>query len=444
MLALIVLIWLVPAGLVAALAVVCLRRQTASETAAKARTDVRTALSSFAHPGRARTQLSLDWWLDRIEALDAELTPALAENPGVRGALEEVSVQAAAQALPLALAGAPAGGATLSRLDRLGRLACVAPGRTSRRALLALQAGADAGLSLRASAALARHAPLFADASAPLACVADLEQDPARVLGARWALGAVSAADPRRAAVHAEDEAPSVREAVLGQLGPRGVKGASEAAAQIRTVALSHVDDADARVRAAAFTALGRADGLPAASLQQGLADPDAAVRKAAARALPAGGREALPLLPALGRVDPGSARAVGRLLRARGVVAVDADAERGAVAQLEAPDHDARRDAALRLASIARGRTSARLHGDTVAALLRRLETESVGAVSSALVDALEASADERAETALAALALRAAPEWRVRLREASALARRLRTAPAPTPTPDRMRATR
>ena len=444
MVALIALIWLLVAGLLAALVIVCVRRQSAADASTKARVEVRSVLSAFAHPGRTRTVPGLDWWLERIEALDMELTSALAENPGVRAALEEVSTEAAAQALPLALGAAPAGGAQLSRLDRLGRLACVAPGRTSRRALLALQAGADTGLALRASAAIARHGALFADASAPLACVADLERDPARLIGARWALGAVSAADPKRAAVHARDEAPAVRLAVLGQLSPRAIRGAPDASARVRDVALPHVADADAGVRAAAFTALGRVESLAAASLERGLADPDASVRAAAARAVAAGGRDALTLLPTVTRVDPGVARAVSRALRTRGgAMAGDRDAEARAVARLDATDQETRRAAALTLASIARSRTADRLHADTVATLLGRLETESVGVVSSALVEALEASGDERAEAALAALALRATPEWRLRLNEASALAHRLRTTPPP-PTPERVKATR
>jgi hypothetical protein len=445
MLVLIALIWLLAAGLLAGLLVACMRQQSAADAAARARTEVRSALSALAHPGRARAALGLEWWLTRIDALDAELTPALAENPGVRAALEEVAVAAASEALPLVLAAAPAGGPTLSRLDRLGRLACVAPARTSRRLLLALQAGRDRGLALRASAAIARHAPLFADASAPLACVAELERDPARLIGAGWALGAVSAADPKRAAIHSQDESPAVRRAVLAQLQPRAVRGAQDAAVRVRDVALARVADADADVRAAAFAALGRTESLPAAPLERGLADPDATVRAAAARALPAAGRDAASLLPAVTRLDSGLARAVGRLLRARAATeAADHDAEMKAAAQLQAPDHEARRTAAQMLASIARARSAARLHASTVAALLARLETESVGAVSAALVDALEASGDERAETALAALARRATPEWRLRLSEASALARRLRTAPPPTPTPDRLRAAR
>jgi hypothetical protein len=447
MTALIVIIWVLAAALLAALVVASVWRQSAAQRLAKARAEVRTALSAFAQPGRGKVRPDLDWWLERIEALDHELTPALAENPAVRAALEGLSSAAAAQALPLTLAAAPAGGRHLSRLDRLGRLTCLAPTRASRRALLALQAGADRGLALRASATIARHAASFADASAPLACVADLERDPMRLLAARWALGCVTAADPKRAAVHAQDEAAAVRSAVLAHLDPRAIKGAADAPARVQAVALPHVADADATVRAAAFTALGRAAApMPAAPLQHGLNDADASVRLAAARALPAGGRDALTLLPVVERADPGVARNVGRAMRTGPQARhAEPDAEMRAVAALDAADVGARRTAALTLASIARNRTGARLQAATVAALLGRLETESAGSVSAALVEALEASADDHAATALSTLSLRARPEWRLRLTEASSLARRLRGATPSGPTsPDRVRSSR
>jgi hypothetical protein len=441
---LIALIWTLVAALVAALVIVCLRRQSAHGQLARARSEVRTALMAFTQPGRAAVRPDLDWWLDRVDALERELTPALAENPAVRTALEGVAAAATAQVLPLALAAKSPSSQDSTRLQHLGRLVCVAPTRGSRRALLALQAGGDTGLALRASAAIARRATLFADASAPLACAADLEADVVRSLGVRWALGRVSAADPKRAAVHARDEAASVRRAVMGQLDPRAMRGAPDAGARISTLALPHITDADATVRAAAFDALARAAApLPHAAIEQGLSDADEAVRAAAARALPGGGREALALLPKIERMDPGAAREVARSLP----TPVTPEAEQRATAALSDADPDARRAGALALAMIARSRSSNRLHPDTVAVLLGRLESESSGSVSAALVEALEASGSDRAAAALSTLALRASSEWRLRLNEASTLARRLTGAAASTgsaPASDRARTRR
>jgi hypothetical protein len=441
---LVAIVWTLVAALVAALVTVCLRRQSAAGRLARARSEVRTALMAFTQPGRAAVRPDLDWWLDRVEALERELTPALAENPAVRTALEGVAAAAATQALPLALAAKSAPSQDGTRLQRLGRIVCVAPTRSSRRALLAFQAGADTGLALRASAAIARRATLFADASAPLACAADLEADVVRSLGVRWALGRVTAADPRRAEVHARDEAASVRRAVMGLLDPRAMRGTPDAAARIGTLALPHIADADAAVRAAAFEALARAAApLPNAAIEQGLSDADEAVRAAAARALPGGGREALALLPKIERMDPGAARDVARTLP----TTATPEAEHRATAALSDNDPEARRAGALALAMIARSRSSSRLQPDTVAALLGRLESESSGQVSAALVEALEASGSDRAAAALSTLALRASSEWRLRLNEASTLARRLTAAAAPAgsaPAPDRARTRR
>lgn len=428
MTALIVIIWTLVAALVAALVGVCLRRQAAAQQLARARGEVRTALMAFAQPGRALVRPDLEWWLDRIDALERELTPALAENPAVRTALEAVAAVATTQVLPLALA-APAAGPD-ARLKRLGRLVCLAPTRASRRALLALQAGVDTALALRASAAIARHASLFADASASLACAADLEADVARSMGLRWALGRVTTLDPRRAAALAQDEAASVRRAVVGQLDPRAIRGTADAARQISALALPHIADADASVRAAAFEALARATApLPSAAIEQGLSDADAAVRAAAARALPGSGREALALLPRIERIDPGAAREVGRGLPAPATP----EAEARATMALSDADPEQRRAGALALAAVARSRSSNRLHPDSVAALLARLESESTGLVSVALVEALAASGNDRAASALDTLARRATPEWRLRLTEASTLARRLSGAAPP-----------
>jgi hypothetical protein len=438
---LIVIIWALAAALLVALAIASMSRQSAAQRDARARGEVRTALMAFTQPGRAQTRPDLEWWSERVHALERELTPALAENPAVRTSLEAIAAAATAQVLPLALA-PPAGPQDRARLDRLGRLVCLAPTRASRRALLALQAGADDTLALRASGALARHASLFADASAPLACAADLESNVVRSMALRWALARMSASDPTRAAVHARDEAPVVRRAVLAEFDARVARSVAGSGTQVGALALAHVSDPDAGVRAAAFGALARATMAPRAAVDQGLSDADPGVRAAAARALPAIGREALPMLPGVERMDPGAAREVSRALRP----APTPEVERHAVDGLRAHDAETRRASALALATLARNPAAPRLQADSIAALLGRLESERSAAVSAALVEALEASGDDRAAAALATLALRATPEWRLRLTEASTLARRLHGAaanPSPPPT-DRRRSPR
>jgi hypothetical protein len=217
--------------------------------------------------------------------------------------------------------------------------------------------------------------------------------------------------------------------------------------------ALSRTTDTDAHVRAAAFTALSRVSHtLPLGPVQHGLADPDAIVRMAAAQTLPLVEGNRLNLLAALDRADPGVGRTARHALRAhangtaarpepgstaqariawfRSVsVAPSADAEEVAVQALEDPDVSVRREAALALAAIARS-GGLRLHRPAVDALLTRLEAEGAGPVSGAIVEALEATDDERAPMALSTLAARAKPTWRLRLTEAAALARRARAA--------------
>lgn len=459
MLVVILAIWLLVAALLAGLVAVCLSRRSADARLTAERAAVRAALAALAQPSRGAARPDTSWWVAHSEALEHELTPALAENPSVRSGLEAVAAAALPEVLALAFADPSAatadGAKRQQRLLQAGRLVCLAPPRAARRALLAMQAGDHRTLSLLASAALARHAATFADASSALACLVDLQPDPARAMGARWALARILAADSRRAPVHARDEAVLVRTAVLTAVDSSRARGGDPRAADLVAAALAHTADDDAGVRAAAFGALSRTSGsLPLAPIERGLEDADAAVRTAAASALPLTGADGVRLLGAVDADDPGSARAVRRAVRAqrrapagashaeessrlafleRAAALGAADAESAAVGALSDPDSAVRRAAARALASIARLGASPRLQPTTVSALLTQLESESAPAVSAALVEALEATDDERAPTALTALALRAGPAWRQRLREAAALARRLRPGVAP-----------
>jgi hypothetical protein len=105
-------------------------------------------------------------------------------------------------------------------------------------------------------------------------------------------------------------------------------------------------------------------------------------------------------------------------------------DAEPAATEGLDDAEAAVRREAALALAALARTRSSPRLQDRTIEALLRRLESESAVPVSTAVVEALEASGDERAAQQLSSHASRARLTWRLRLSEAAALVRLVRAA--------------
>jgi hypothetical protein len=455
-LVLLVGIWLLVAGLLAALVVAHLSRQQRAQRHATARIEVRTTLASLAQPSRPTAKHNLEWWLAHADALGHELTPALAENPTVRAALEGVANAAVPEVVRLVMgtgvsaASAPA--RDRSRLHRAATLVSIAPPRSARRALLALQACDDAELGVMASAAMARRPATFTDASAAIACFVGLDPEPPRALAGRWALRRILEADTRRAAVHARDVAPAVQSVALASVDARTLAAQTDQRGEIVALALARTTDASAQVRAAAFTALSRANQLvPPAPVEQGLADAEEIVRTAAAQALPLVDSNRLGLLAALDRADPGVGRTLRRALRTRadgsaprteptvaaaraawfsGVAAVPtAAAEDAAAHALTDPDAAVRREAALALAAIARA-GAPRLQKTTVDALLTRLEAEGSGPVSGAIVEALEAADDERAAGALTALAARAKPTWRLRLTEAAALAQRVRAA--------------
>jgi hypothetical protein len=188
-LVLLVGIWLLVAGLLAALVVAHLSRQQRAQRHATARIEVRTTLASLAQPSRPTAKHNLEWWLAHADALGHELTPALAENPTVRAALEGVANAAVPEVVRLVMgtgvsaASAPA--RDRSRLHRAATLVSIAPPRSARRALLALQACDDAELGVMASAAMARRPATFTDASAAIACFVGLDPEPPRALAGR-------------------------------------------------------------------------------------------------------------------------------------------------------------------------------------------------------------------------------------------------------------------
>jgi HEAT repeat protein len=447
-------VWTLVAGLLAALVGAQLWRGRLEQRRIAARSDVRTALSTLAQTSRHTDEPDLEWWLVRAEALEVELTAALFDNPSVRGALEAVAAAAAREVVRLALpadaaAARPAG--RTRRFDQAARLVALAPTRATRRALLALQAGDDARLGVLASAAMARHATGLVDTSAALACFVSLERDRARAMAGRWALRRVIDADRRRVLIHLHDAAPEVQAVALSSLDGRDVAGDAAHRGELATLALSRADDVDPHVRAAALGALTRVNApIPRPTMERALADTDSAVRVAAAQALPLAGRDGLALLPEIDRTDPGLGRIVRRSLSARTAPSRDEAlqgaphlawlqaasalptpaAEDPAAQALSHAETSIRREAALALAALARLGATPRLQAATVEALLGRLESESAGPVSAAIVEALEATDDERAAGALSALAARAKPAWRLRLIEAAALAQRVRSA--------------
>lgn len=419
-----------------------------------ARSRVRAVLAAL--PGQLADagEVDLTWWLTHAEALSAELrtTPVAG---AARGGLERVSSAAAREVLQL-LDGVPYRGfGARARLKRATLLVGIAPTPEAGAALLALQADGDPALDCFASAVLARHPDAFASASAPLAFfISRLRLD--RALAARWALGRILRSDGRRAAVYLEDPAPGVRRAVLAHLGRDAlVAGAVERGAGLAASALACAADADAGVRTAAFAALPRLGvAVPSAVLSRGLADASDAVRAKACGALPYVEGDPLALLPALDETDASLGRAARLLLRAsarrsttdtaphptshqqrheyfeRLTAVPTQSAELALVASLTDADAGLRRHAARALAALARTVGSS-LQERSVDALLAQLETDRARGVRAALIEALETSGDPRVAERFSDLATRTRdPVMRLRLAEASALARHVRKA--------------